>query len=215
MAQASTPASRSDPGLNRGDNAMNEMLSRSWWMLALRGVIAIAFGALALIWPGITLLVLVALFAAYALLGGAVSTLAALRNRRTEQDWWLVLLLGLVSLGAGVVAILHPGLTALVLVLIMGANALLTGILDIAVAIRLRKSIQGEWLLILAGLLSIVFGVLVFLFPGAGALAMVWLISVYAVATGVLLLVVAFRAKSWGRGAGTGADTDAGRPAMA
>ena len=137
---------------------MNELLLQSWWMLALRGVIALLFGVLAVLWPGITLLWLAALFAAYALIGGAVSIIGAVKNRKSDEEWWLILLLGLVSLGAGVIAVLHPGLTALVLVLIMGANALVTGVLDIAVAIRLRKVIRGEWLLILAGIVSIVFG---------------------------------------------------------
>jgi uncharacterized membrane protein HdeD (DUF308 family) len=178
---------------------MDELLLRSWWMLALRGVIALLFGVLALVWPGLTLLWLVALFAAYALLGGAASVIGAVRHRQSDEKWWLILLLGLVSIGAGVSAILLPGLIALVLVLVMGANALVTGVLDIAVAIRLRKAIRGEWLLILSGIISIVFGVLVFLFPGAGALALVWLISVHAIFTGALLLALAFRVRAWAR----------------
>lgn len=127
-----------------------------------------------------------------------------MRHRHSDEKWWLILLLGLVSLGAGVSAILLPGLTALVLVLVMGANALVTGVLDIAVAIRLRKAIRGEWLLILSGSASLVFGVLVFLFPGAGALALVWLIRVHAIVTGVLLLALAFRVRAWARSVGGG-----------
>jgi uncharacterized membrane protein HdeD (DUF308 family) len=177
--------------------------SRTWWMFALRGVIAVLFGAVALVWPGITLIWLVALFAAFALIGGGASVVGALQNRRSDEHWWLALLLGLVSIGAGVIAIIHPDLTALVLVLLMGANAIATGILDIALAIRLRKQIRGEWILGLAGLVSIVFGVLVFLFPAAGALALIWLISVYAIASGILLLVAAWQLRrhpeaSWG-----------------
>jgi uncharacterized membrane protein HdeD (DUF308 family) len=168
-------------------------------MLALRGVIALLFGILAFVWPGLTLLWLVALFAAYTLLGGVVSFIGAVQNRRSDEEWWLILLFGLVRIGAGVIAIWHPDLTALVLVLVIGANALITGVLDIIVAIRLRKAIRGEWLLILAGVASIVFGVLVFLFPGAGALALVWLISMHAIVTGVLLLALAFRARAWVR----------------
>jgi uncharacterized membrane protein HdeD (DUF308 family) len=140
------------------------------------------------------LLWLVALFAAYALLGGGVSLVAAIKNRK-EDGWWLLLILSLVSLGAGVIAILHPALTALVLVLMMGANAIITGVLEIVIAIRQHKVIQREWLLILAGLVSIAFGVLVFLFPGAGALAMVWLISLYAIVTGILLLGAAWQTR--------------------
>jgi uncharacterized membrane protein HdeD (DUF308 family) len=175
---------------------MNEALVRSWWILALRGVIAIVFGVLAVSWPGITLMALVALFAVYALLSGAVSVIGAVRNRSRDDNWWLLLLVGLVSIGAGVVAIVHPGLTALVLVLVMGANALVTGVLDIAAAIRLRKSMRGEWLMILNGVASIVFGILVFLFPGAGALALVWLISLYALITGVLMLALSLRLRT-------------------
>ena len=169
---------------------MKELLMRSWWMLALRGAIAILFGILALLWPGLTLLFLVAMFAAFAVLSGAVAIAGAVKNRDSDKGWWLILLLGLISIGAGVIAIFYPGITALALVLVMGANALITGVLDIAVAIRLRK-------VVLAGVASIVFGALVFMFPGAGALALVWLISFYAVFTGTLLLALAFRVRAW------------------
>ncbi|HEX6902141.1 MAG TPA: HdeD family acid-resistance protein [Thermoanaerobaculia bacterium] len=181
------------------NESMDDLLSRSWWMLALRGVLALAFGILALIWPGLTLAALVALFAAYALISGVVSILGAIKNRKADREWWLILILGLVSVAAGVISIMQPALTALVLVLVMGANALVIGVLDIAVAIRLRKTIEGEWLLIAAGIASIIFGILVFLFPGAGALALVWLISAHVIATGILLLALAFRARGWGR----------------
>lgn len=178
---------------------MYELLSRSWWMLALLGVIALLFAFLALVWPGLTLLSLVVLFAAYALLGGIMWIIGAVRHRKSNRDWWLILLLGLISIGAGIIAVLYPGLTALALVFVMAAYALLMGILEIVVAIRLRKAIRGEWLMILTGIVSIAFGVFVFLFPGAGALALVWLISFYAAFTGALMLALAFRARAWGR----------------
>lgn len=181
------------------NESMDDLLSRSWWMLALRGVLALVFGILAFIWPGLTLAALVALFAAYVLISGVVSILGAIKNRKADREWWLILILGLVSVAAGVISIMQPALTALVLVLMMGANALVTGVLDIAVAIRLRKTIEGEWLLIAAGIASIIFGILVFLFPGAGALALVWLISAHAIAIGILLLGLAFRARGWGQ----------------
>ncbi len=170
-----------------------ELRAQPAWLLALRGVIAIAFGILALFWPDMTLILLVGLFAAYALLSGAASVIGAAKNRARDDQWLLLLLLGLVGMGAGIIAIIHPALTALVLVLVIGAHALITGVLDIAMAIRLRKTVQGEWLQILSGIASIVFGVLVFLFPTAGALALVWLISVYALVTGALLLAFAYR----------------------
>jgi uncharacterized membrane protein HdeD (DUF308 family) len=175
---------------------MDKLTRNSRWMLALRGLAAIAFGVLALIWPGITLLVLVALFAAYALVAGVASIVGAVKMRTMERRWWLPLVLGIVSVAAAVIALFYPSLTALALVLLMGANAIVTGVLDIALGVRLRKAIRGEWLLIIAGIVSIAFGLLVFLFPGAGALAMVWLISVYAIASGILLLAAAWRARS-------------------
>jgi uncharacterized membrane protein HdeD (DUF308 family) len=119
------------------------------------------------------------------------------KNRDGDKGWWLIVLLGLISIGAGVIAIFYPGITALALVLVMGANALITGVLDIAVAIRLREVVRSERLLVLAGVASIVFGALVLLFPDAGALALVWLISFYAVVTGTLLLALAFRVRAW------------------
>jgi uncharacterized membrane protein HdeD (DUF308 family) len=173
---------------------MNELNIQPWWVLGLRGVVAIAFGALALLLPGLTLLGLIILFAAYALLGGAASLFGAVKSKNGD-DRWLPLLLGLVSMGAGALALLHPGLTVLILVLLIGANALVTGVLDIVTAIRLRKILKGEWLLGLTGVVSVIFGALLFLFPGAGTLALIWLISLYALFTGVLLLGLAFHVR--------------------
>lgn len=179
---------------------MNETLMRDWWMLALRGAIAIAFGALALLLPGITLLSLVALFAVFAIFSGAVWTFGAIKNRKVDDHWWVLLMAGLAGIGAGLIALVHPALTALVLILLIGANALVTGVLDIIVAVRLRKRIQGEMLLVLSGLASIVFGTIVFLYPlGAGALALVWLVGAYAIATGILLLVLSLRLRGLAR----------------
>jgi uncharacterized membrane protein HdeD (DUF308 family) len=162
-------------------------------MLMLRGAIAVAFGVLAVLWPGLTLLVLVGLFAAYALLGGAVSIATALRMRRAEPRWWLPLLLGVISVAAGIYAVLAPAVTALVLVVLMAVNAILTGALDIAMAVRLRRAVRGHWLQLLGGVVSILFGVLVIAAPGAGALALVWLVSLYAILTGALLFGLGWR----------------------
>jgi len=178
---------------------MRDLLTRSWWMLALRGIVAILFGILALIWPGLTLLWLVALFAAFALLAGAASAMAALRAR-DHPGWGLALLFGIVSAIAGVLAIAYPGITALTLILLMGANALVTGMIDMVMAFRLRRQMRNEWLLVAAGLVSIVFGAVVMVFPAAGALALVWFVSFYATLTGVLLLILAFRARRWHAG---------------
>lgn len=181
---------------------MNETLLRYWWMLALRGGIAVAFGLLALLLPGMTLLVLIALFATYAMFGGAVWAVGAIRNRKVDDHWWVLLMAGLAGIGAGLIALVHPTLTALVLILLIGANALISGVLDIVIAVRLRRRIQGEWLLVITGIASILFGVIVFLYPlNAGALALVWLVGIYAIVTGLLLLALAWRVRAWARAA--------------
>jgi uncharacterized membrane protein HdeD (DUF308 family) len=177
---------------------MNELLSKSWRSLALRGVVSLVFGILAAFWPGITLLWLLVMFAAYALIQGVTSAVVAVQNRKTNNSWWLMLLWGLVGIGAGVIALMLPNLTAVVLVLVIGATALASGIVDVVMGVRLRKVIRGEGFLILNGIVSIAFGVFVFFFPGAGALALVWLIAMYAIISGLLLLALAWRAKKWG-----------------
>lgn len=177
---------------------MESFFVRSWWVPALRGLAGILFGVLALAWPRLTLVSLIILFAAYALVAGVASVAGALRHRRTEDEWWVAMLLGLVSIGAGTVAVINPTLTALVLVLVMGANALVSGVLDIFAAIQLRRMVEGEWLLVLSGLASMAFGAIVFVHPGAGALALVWLVSVYAIVSGALLLGLALRMRAHG-----------------
>jgi uncharacterized membrane protein HdeD (DUF308 family) len=180
-------------------------------VLALRGAAGILFGVLTLAWPGLTLLTLIALFAAYALLGGAAAVVGAVRHRRSEDDWWLVMLLGLVSIGAGVVAVMRPALTTLVLVMVMAANALVIGVLDVVAAIRLRRAIEGEWMLVLAGLASIAFGTIVFLYPFTGVLTLIWMVSLYSFVTGALLLMQALRVRSRAR---AGAGVQAAVPAQ-
>jgi uncharacterized membrane protein HdeD (DUF308 family) len=179
---------------------MRQLLANSWWVLALRGTAGLLFGILALVWPGLTLLFLVALFAAYAILSGAVALAGALRNRR-DRGWWLALVLGIVSLAAGILAVFYPAITAIALVIVMGVNAALSGVLEIAMAVRLRDEIRGrgEWLLGLAGFVSILFGAFVLLFPGPGALALVWLVALHAIAIGILFLIAAFRLRASAR----------------
>ena len=177
---------------------MKDVLTRSWWMLALRGVVAIAFGVLAIVMPGLTLLWLVAMFAAFAVIAGIASVVGATRARG-HGGWGLMLVLGIVSVVAGVLAIIYPGVTALTLILLIGANALVTGVLDLVAAVRLRRQVEHERLLVAEGVVSIVFGAVVLIFPGAGALALVWFVSVYATLSGILLLIVAMRARRWQR----------------
>lgn len=179
---------------------MNDTLLRHWCLLAARGAIAIVFGLLAIAWPGVTLLTLAALFAAFSLLGGAVWIFGAVRYRHHDPNWWMLMVLGLVSLAIGVLATFNPAITLLTLMLLMGASAVLSGVLDIVIAFRLRKVIRGEWLLMLSGLASLVFGLIVLLFPlGTGAMILATLISAYAIFSGVLLICLALRVRAWAR----------------
>jgi uncharacterized membrane protein HdeD (DUF308 family) len=180
---------------------MLETLTRNWWVLAVRGALAVLFGLLALIWPGITVLALVLLFGAYALVDGVMALYTALfdRGRTGGRGGWLVLE-GVAGVLAAIGAFVWPGITALVLLYLIAAWALVTGVAEILAAIRLRREIEGEWLMILSGALSILFGLLAFLFPGAGALAVVWLIAAYAIAFGVVMVILAFRLRRHGVG---------------
>jgi len=162
--------------------------------LIVRGIVGIALGVLAIIWPGITLVVLIGIFALYAILDGATNLM--LGFNRTHGRSWAHVIQGLIGIAAGVLTFIWPGVTALALVLFIGAWAIVTGVLELAAAVRLRKSIEGEWLLALSGVLSIVFGMLVFAFPGAGALGISWLLGVYAAAAGVVLVTLGLRIRT-------------------
>jgi uncharacterized membrane protein HdeD (DUF308 family) len=169
-----------------------QLLCKSWWLVLLRGLSAIAFGLLAILWPGLSLFVLILLYGVYALADGVFALIGAIRGGGIAPRWWLALV-ALVSAAAGVVALFWPGLTALVLVLLIGAWSIMRGAFEIIGAIQLRKEIRNEWLLIAGGILSILVGLLLVVAPGAGALALIWVIGAYAVAFGVLLTILAFR----------------------
>ena len=181
---------------------MDSRLSLNWSALAIRGVIAIAFGIIAFLLPGLTLGALILLFAAYAIVDGVSHVITGIRQRSGDGPDGLMILGGIVGIAVGVIAVILPGVTALFLLALIGAWAIVTGAAEIVAAYRLRKAISGEWLLALQGIISIAFGVYVWLFPGAGALAVVWLIAAFAIASGVILLMLAFRMRSLARGAG-------------
>jgi uncharacterized membrane protein HdeD (DUF308 family) len=175
-----------------------DLLQTTWWVVVLRGVAALLFGVLALMWPGLTLLVLVALFGAYALVDGLMNIGGALERRRRYDRWWVLLIEGIAGVLAGILTFMWPAITAAVLVLLIAARAIVVGVFEVVAAIRLRREIAGEWLLAAAGILSVVFGLLLFLFPGAGALAISWLIGWYALIAGALLTVLGFRLRGAG-----------------
>jgi uncharacterized membrane protein HdeD (DUF308 family) len=175
---------------------MIAIATRNWWMLALRGVAAIIFGLIAWIWPGLTLSVLVLLFAAYVFIDGVVALVAAVRGAVGPGRWLPQLIEGIVGVGAGIVAVVWPGLTALALLYVIAVWAMVTGVIEILAAIELRREIDNELLLGLAGLASVVFGILLIIFPGTGALTVTWLIGSYAILFGALLVGLALRLRS-------------------
>jgi uncharacterized membrane protein HdeD (DUF308 family) len=187
--------------------AMLDLLTRHWWLLVVRGVLGILFGILALVWPGATIAALVLLFGVYAIVDGVATLYAAItgregadRGRRPASGGhrvWLTVE-GLLGIGAGLVAFFWPGITALVLLWVIAFWAILTGVMEVAAAIRLRKELHNEWLLGLAGVASVLFGMLLLLLPGTGALALIWLIGTYALVFGVILIVLGLRLRGAG-----------------
>jgi len=174
---------------------LSSTLSRAWWLLLLRGLAAVAFGVITWAKPGISLASLVLVFGAYCLADGILGVWTALSGARDHEYWWLLLLEGLLGIGVGALTFLAPGITALALLFYIAIWAIATGVLEIAAAIRLRREVGNEWLLLLAGIASVLFGALLAWQPGAGALAVLWLIGSYAIVFGVLLLVLAFKTR--------------------
>lgn len=171
-------------------------LRASWWSLAIRGVAAIIFGIAALIWPGITLLVLIFWFGAYALVDGVFALAAGIRSVAHQQTRWLLFLEGIAGIVAGIIAFVWPGLTSYALLVIIAAWALVTGIFEVIAAVALRgTTTTSPWLMGLGGLASIVFGILLFAFPVSGALAILWLIGIYAIFFGLVLLYLAYHVR--------------------
>jgi len=173
------------------------MFARNWGALVVRGIFAIAFGVLAFLWPGITLEVLVLLFGAYALMDGIFAIVAAMDGQTRTQPWWALVVEGMLGIGAGVATFAWPGITALVLLYIIAFWAVVTGLSEVIAAMQLRRHIDNEWALALSGILSLVFGAVLFLFPGAGALTVVWIIGAYAIFFGILLVALGLRLRSW------------------
>lgn len=166
----------------------------AWWALLLRGLIAIGFGVIALAWPESSILALVLVYGAYVVADGVFAIVAAFSSH-TGERWWL-LASGFLGVAAGVLAMIWPGLTAIVLVLIIGFWSIMRGIVEIAAAIRLRKQIPNEWMLILAGIISVVVGIMLVVSPIIGAFALIWVIGVWAIAFGILMIGLAFRVRS-------------------
>lgn len=167
--------------------------ARYWWLFVLRGVLAIIFGVLAFVWPGLTLFTLVILFGAYAFVDGAFLLVNAIAGWRNSDGHWLTLLEGLLGVGIGVITYRAPLLTGFGLLIYIAAWSLATGVLEIAAAIRLREELKKEWWLLISGIASVVFATVLMVFPAAGALGLIWAIATYAVVFGALLIGLGFK----------------------
>jgi uncharacterized membrane protein HdeD (DUF308 family) len=165
-------------------------MSEHWWVLLLRGLLAILFGILAFAWPGLTVVILVTIWGIYALIDGIFGVVAGIRGK-----WTSLVILGLLGIAAGVVALLWPGLTAVSLLWVLAIWIIVAGAMQISAAIRLRKEVQGEWMWIASGVLMVGLGLLFFLRPGAGILSVTWLLGSLATVWGILLVMLAFKLK--------------------
>ncbi len=175
---------------------MTTLVSRMWWAIVLRGLCALVFGILCFVWPMATIGALVLLFGAYALVDGIFSIVAAISSKEPDSIRFYMVCRGLFGIAAGVLTFVWPQITGMVLLYFIAIWAIVTGIFEIIAAIRLRKAITGELFLALSGIASIIFGVLLFAYPGAGALAVVTIIGVYAIVFGILLLILGLRLRS-------------------
>ena len=173
-----------------------DILSRYWWMTLLRGLFWVLFGIVIFARPGISLVSLTLALGVVMFVDGVINTANAFSGRKEHDDWWELLLVGLAGIGVGVLTFYNPQATALAVVLYVAIWAIATGLLEIVAAVRLRKQIEGEFWLALAGIASVFFGVLLAARPGAGALTILWLIGAYAIAFGVILLFLAFKVRS-------------------
>jgi uncharacterized membrane protein HdeD (DUF308 family) len=172
---------------------MLEMFCRRWWVVLLRGIVAILLGICAIAWPGITLVALAYVFGTFSLIDGIAALVIGFRGESDGTVWWTMVVLGVIAIAAGIVAFVFPGLTLLVLLTIIAVSAILRGAIEIAAAIRLRKEIDDEWILGLSGVLSILFGALIIYRPDAGLIALALLIGAYMLALGILAVALSLR----------------------
>ncbi len=180
-------------------NQLATILTRNWWILLIRGLAAILFGVLTFMEPRLSLTTLVLFFGAYALVDGLFALWVAIAGRHEHEHWWVLLLEGLTGIAVGILTFMAPQITALALLFYIAIWAIARGVLEIVAAVRLRKEINGEFWLILAGLASVAFGYLLMAKPGDGALAVLWLIAAYAILFGVVMVMLAFRLRGLGR----------------
>src|SRR5713101_3580110 len=173
-----------------------ETLKRHWWVPVIRGIAAIVFGIIAFGYPGLTIATLVLFFGAWVLIDGVFRIVGAIAGRASDPEWGFHLIIGIIGIIIGFLTFHAPAITAMALIIYIAAWALMIGATEIALAIKLRREIKGEWFLILMGLASIVFAALLLWNPLAGAAALIWIMAWYAVIFGVLAIIFGFRLRS-------------------
>lgn len=175
---------------------MINIIENRWWVFALRGLIAVALGIIVLTNPGIALLTVITVFGIYSLVDGLFDIIIGFSSRKENKQWWALLIVGIANVVIGVISLSNPSITGIVLVYLIAARALINGVLEIVAAIELRHFIEGEWMMIVSGILSILFGVVLFGSPNQGALAMLWVIGTFAIVIGIWLIIFAFQLRS-------------------
>jgi uncharacterized membrane protein HdeD (DUF308 family) len=183
---------------------VHEILGKNWWAVLIRGALAIVFGIILIGWPGHALVALVLVFGAYALVDGVLEVFAALRSAARHAHWIATLLQGILGIIVGIIAFVDPGIAILAFVYVVAAWAIITGALELFAAFRLRRELAGEFLLIIGGLASVIFGILLVVWPGRGALTVALIIGIYAIIYGVMLVLLSFRLKGWHEARGGG-----------
>ena len=181
--------------MNDLDNYLATVLAKSWWLMLLRGLIAIVFAAVIWIYPELSLEVLILCFGAYCLVDGVFACGSAFSLRNDQEHWWALLIEGLLGIVIGLLALLMPGVTALALLFYIAIWAVAVGVLRIIMAIRLRKEIQGEWIMIISGIISVLFGLVLITQPTAGIFAILWVVAAFSLVGGLMLVALSFRAR--------------------
>ncbi len=178
---------------------MLTLVSRKWWALVLRGALAILLGVLAFLWPSHTLKALFMLVGLFLILDGFITSGLALSHRKGVTRWWIFLIEGIAGLLVGLFAFIWPQTVAVVVVTLLGIWALITGVLEILAGVRLRAMMEGEWLMISVGILSLAFGLLLILIPASAVVALLWLVAVYFILFGIVLVVLGLKVRPLSR----------------
>jgi uncharacterized membrane protein HdeD (DUF308 family) len=188
---------------------VQDILGKNWWAVLIRGILAIVFGIIAIAWPAHALAAVILVFGAYAFVDGIFAIISAIRSAARHAHWFALLVEGILGVIIGIISFVHPGITALAFLYFIAAWAIITGLLELFAAFRLRRDLGGEFLFILGGLASIIFGILLVIFPGAGAFVVVTIIGIYAIIFGVVLVLLSLRLKKWHESRGGGAQQPA------